>query len=453
MASDWVPQRCAGGRLTLHEPIGVGGMATVHLARLRTESGERTVAVKRPHARATADPSFVAMLLDEARLMLRIRHPNVVPTLEVLIEPSDVLLVMDYAHGESLAGVLATPSVGAEGVPVPIAVAILVDVARGLHAAHETRDDEGELLGIVHRDVSPQNILVGADGHSRVLDFGVAKAAGRLQTTRTGQLKGKIRYTAPEAFRGEVDRRADVYALAAVFWELLTGSRLVAAEGDGAAVRQILFEDPPPPSSVRSTLPRAIDAIAARGLARSPDDRYPSVRAFAEAIEAIAPAAPREHVAAWLARHVGAKLASRMAVVDAIERAPAPRGRGAVIVAVTAAATIALGVALLLGVGRPAKSAVRDEAPSRPPPAAEPAPSASVAAAVTPSAEPAASDAVLASTSSASPPVLAKTSPPKRPARTTPAAPPKRVDTNCDPPYDLDARGFRQFKPECVGAR
>jgi len=212
-------------RYRLHHELGRGAMASVHLGTLDGPHGfQRAVAIKRPHSFVYEDPALVRMLIDEARIASKISHPNVVATLDVVAGEGDLMLVMDYVHGVTLAHL-----VEAHKGPVdpPVAVAVIVGVLHGLHAAHEARGSSGEPLGIVHRDVSPQNILVGADGVARLADFGVAKAAGRLHTTQEGRVKGKVAYMAPEQVRAEpLDRRADIWAAGVVAWEVLAGRRL-----------------------------------------------------------------------------------------------------------------------------------------------------------------------------------------------------------------------------------
>src|SRR5580658_1265694 len=225
------------GRYALYEKIASGGMATVHIGRLLGPVGfTRTVAIKRMHPQFTGDPEFVSMFLDEARLAARIRHPNVVSTLDVVAMNGELFLVMDYVPGESLARLVRGATLRGERIPPAIAATIMVGVLHGLHAAHEARNDRGEPLEVVHRDVSPQNILVGIDGVSRVLDFGVAKAVGRLHTTRDGQLKGKLAYMAPEQLRGTTTRLTDVYAASIVLWEALTSKRPFQAENEAQMV-------------------------------------------------------------------------------------------------------------------------------------------------------------------------------------------------------------------------
>src|ERR1700733_14777693 len=181
------------GRYALYDEIAAGGMATVHLGRLIGPVGfSRTVAIKRLHQQYAKNPEFVAMFLDEARLAARIRHPNVVPTVDVVAMEEELFLVMEYIQGESLSRLFRAASVAAAPIPRSVAVTIMAGVLHGLHAAHEAKTEHGQPLDIVHRDVSPQNVLVGVDGVARVLDFGVAKAAHRVQTTQDGRIKGKL---------------------------------------------------------------------------------------------------------------------------------------------------------------------------------------------------------------------------------------------------------------------
>src|SRR5262245_25368485 len=179
-------------------------MATVHLAHFAGPLGfSRVVAAKRLHPHLVDDTDFKRMFLDEARLAARIRHPNVVPTLDVVVDGHEIILVMEYVHGESLFALRRTARERQQLIPLSVATAIMVSVLHGLHAAHEAKSENGDPLRIVHRDVSPQNILVGADGAVRVLDFGVAKAIQSRSEALPGTVKGKFSYMAPEVVRGE----------------------------------------------------------------------------------------------------------------------------------------------------------------------------------------------------------------------------------------------------------
>src|ERR1041385_2717351 len=191
------------GRYALFGEIASGGMATVHFGRLVGPVGfSRTVAIKRLHPQYAKDPEFVSMFLDEARLAARIQHPNVVTTLDVVALPNEVFLVMEYVQGESLSRLVKNTTKAGERMPWGHIVSVMAGMLHGLHAAHEAKSERREPLNIVHRDVSPQNVLVGTDGVARVLDFGVAKAAMRVGSTRDNQMKGKLSYMSPEQLNG-----------------------------------------------------------------------------------------------------------------------------------------------------------------------------------------------------------------------------------------------------------
>ena len=246
------------GRYELHGEIASGGMASVHYGRLIGTGGfQKTVAIKRLHRTMARDESFKKMILEEGSLAARVRHPNVVPPLDVLAEGGELLLVMEYVHGESLSRLLRAAWKSAEQVPLPVGAAILSNVLHGLHAAHEARDEAGKPLDIVHRDISPQNIIVGADGIARVIDFGIAKAVTSEEMTTQGTIKGKVPYLSPEQLEGEqATRRTDIYAAAVVFWEVLANRRLFNGADDGEILRQIMTMDVPPPSTFNPLVAR-----------------------------------------------------------------------------------------------------------------------------------------------------------------------------------------------------
>ena len=296
-------------------------MATVHLGRLLGPVGfARTVAIKRLHPQYAKDPDFVSMFVDEARLAARIRHPNVVATLDVVVLDGELFLVMDYVQGETLARLLRLQRERREQTPARIAIAVITQVLAGLHAAHEARNERAEPLGLVHRDMSPQNVMVGVDGVARVLDFGIAKAEGRVQTTREGQLKGKLSYVAPEQLKGDpVDRRTDVYATAVTLWEVLTGRRLFKAESEWQLVNMVMEAEVPAPSEYALAVPQELDAIVLRGLSRDPSDRYSSAFEMALALERVMPLASAREVGEWVQSIGGLALQQRAALVSEIE--------------------------------------------------------------------------------------------------------------------------------------
>lgn len=277
------------GRYELVAEIASGGMATVYLARLVGMGGFlRLLALKRLHPHLARDAEFVQMFLDEARLAALIHHPNVVSIQEVGESDGAYFLVMEYVEGDTLAQLLSQANADGANVPPGVAVRVMLDVLSGLHAAHELRDEQGQLTGLVHRDVSPQNILVGVDGISRITDFGVARAQSRLaSSTRVGQLKGKIAYMAPEQASGEegIDRRADVFAAGIVLWEVLTGRRLFKAENEAATLWRVVSEPIAPPSRYVFELDPRLSAVCMKALERDPSRRYQTCGEFADALE------------------------------------------------------------------------------------------------------------------------------------------------------------------------
>jgi len=313
------PQRL--GRYTVFAEIASGGMASVHLGRLMGSAGfSRTVAIKRLHPHLARNPDFVAMFLDEARLVSRIRHPNVVHTLDVVSDENELLIVMEYIQGESLARIIRAASTQGMKLPPTVASAILVGSLDGLHAAHEATSERGSPLNIVHRDISPQNIIVGSDGVARVLDFGVAKAAGRVHETKDGSVKGKFAYMSPEQLgRSEVDRRTDVFAAAIVLWETLTGERLFDGDNLAEIVNAVVNKEVSPPSARAPDLTPELDEVVLRGLSRDADRRYGSAHEFAVALEQVCRPASAREVAEWVEFLVGNTLRANRALVERIE--------------------------------------------------------------------------------------------------------------------------------------
>ncbi len=236
--------------------IASGGVGHVALAVKKEGSFERLYAVKRLRAEHREDADFRTMFFDEARLAGCVRHANVVSVIDVGEDDEGPFLVMDYVEGVPLSAIVRHAQRADGGVPMQIALRIVIEAARGLHAAHEALGPDGAPLALVHRDVSPQNILVGFDGVTRVTDFGVAKAFGRTTQTVTGVLKGKLGYMSPEQLRFEaLDRRADVFALGVVLYEVLSAVRLYRSVDEYDGVRRILEEPPPDIGEVREDAP------------------------------------------------------------------------------------------------------------------------------------------------------------------------------------------------------
>lgn len=310
------------GAYTLLGEIGAGGAATVHLARLSGPMGfTRTVAIKRLKSEIAHEQTFVNMLLDEARIGSRIRHSNVVSTLDVVVRGGEVLVVLDYVHGVSLAQLLSEVEARKASVPLGIAAAIIVGALYGIDAIHRTTDESGTRLDVIHRDVSPQNILVGVDGIARVADLGIAKARGRLQETATDTLKGKVGYLAPEQIKSETVQASDVFALSVVAWETLAGRRLFPGETRGEILANAMLARVPSLAKIRPEVPEALERAIRTGLARDPKKRHASAREMARAIEEAVPVANVDELGGWVLSLAGPTLARRDQMLAGAEAA------------------------------------------------------------------------------------------------------------------------------------
>ena len=326
-----------GGRYAVYDEVASGGMAAVFLAApLGPPSGiPPVVALKKLAAEFAKQPEFIAMFLDEAHLAEHVRHRNVVTTYEFLRTRDGLGIVMDLVVGEAFVRLLRRePGAVIDRPPIPVAVAVVLGALEGLHCAHEATDDAGRPLHLVHRDLSPHNILVGADGVARVIDFGVAKAVGRLQTSDLGVLKGKFAYMAPEQIRGAaVDRRADVYAAGIVLWEALTGTNLFRASPNQALLDQRSSGQAPivPPSLSQDSVSPQLDAIVMRALEFDPARRFETAQAMADVMRERLEVADDATVATWVRSRVGTKLdaleAKRRKIGESVTRSQATSSR------------------------------------------------------------------------------------------------------------------------------
>jgi len=275
------------GKYRLLAQLGRGGMAEVYLAIARGAKGvNKLVVLKVLRSHLAEDPDFVSMFVDEARIAARLNHSNIVQTYEVAEESSRHFIVMEYLEGRSLSQVESM--LKPERLPLDLALRIFADALAGLHHAHELRDLEGHTDGLVHRDVSPQNVFVTYDGQVKIVDFGIAKASNSNNHTKEGVIKGKIRYMAPEQVLGVyLDRRADIFAVGVMLWHALTGKRLWDGVTDEIAIMHRLVTNSPPlptPGSV-ADVPPELDAICSKAMAHSRDDRFATAAEFQDAIE------------------------------------------------------------------------------------------------------------------------------------------------------------------------
>ena len=259
-------------------------MGTLYLGRTEGPGGfERLAAIKIPHAHLSQDPSFVKMFLEEARISALLHHPNVVMVYEVGEHQGQHFIVMDYIHGENLNLALSRVWKNSKSFPYELAAYVIATATEGLHSVHELRGAGGRPLNVVHRDISPGNIMIGYDGSIRLMDFGIAKAADSLVNTRTGFRKGKASYMAPEQIRDlPLDRRADVFAMGIVLWETTTGRRLFKASNEVATIMRVLESNVPRPSSLCASYPMELERIVLKALQARPEHRYETARELAE---------------------------------------------------------------------------------------------------------------------------------------------------------------------------
>jgi serine/threonine-protein kinase len=273
------------GNYELLLELASGGMATVFLA--RSIDRDRLVAVKRPHKHLASDKQFLTMLLDEARVASAIDHPNVVRVRELAFEGGEPFIVLEYVEGCALSDLRKELSAADRAMATKVAVRIVLDALAGLHAAHELKDESGKPLGIIHRDISPHNVLVGIDGTGRLTDFGIAKAEDRLQVTRTHEVKGKLAYLAPERVdkRRTCTRQSDIFSMAVVLWECLAGRRLFRSEDAVDTLEEVLHAPIPRLRQLGANVPPALDDALMRALSRDLAIRYKTAAEFACAIQ------------------------------------------------------------------------------------------------------------------------------------------------------------------------
>jgi hypothetical protein len=277
------------GKYKLVRLIASGGMAEVYLARQAGAAGfEKLVCLKRILPHLARDKQFVEMFLNEARLAARLDHPNIVSIFDLGEANGNYFIAMEFIDGPSLRAAAKRALERGERLPIPEIVKIVSMAAAGLHYAHELADAGGKPLGLVHRDISPDNVLVHRNGAAKVVDFGIAKAANSSSSTRTGTLKGKVAYMPPEQLRGDpLDRRTDVFALGVVLYELLAGQRPWAGDSEVSLIGRIMTEDPPPLSTLRPDAPAGLVAVLDRALAKDREARYASCHDLQADLEAL----------------------------------------------------------------------------------------------------------------------------------------------------------------------
>lgn len=324
-----------GGYDVLAE-LEAGGMGDVLIARKRSVAGfERLVALKTIREDLGNLESLKTMFADEARLLARLHHSGIAQVYDFGEDAGRLFLAMEYVAGVDF------DELSERRVPAAIACLAMAEALRALHAAHELRDLHGADLGVVHRDVSPGNLMLTYEGSVKVLDFGIALMRGRrAPVTEFGTLKGKPPYMSPEQVKSQaIDRRTDVFSASAVLWELLAGERLFSGDSIYAIARAIELEAPPPPSSRRGDLPPGLDEVVLRGLAKEPGDRHQTALALAEDLELVA--AGSEPLASFARRELAAERAEHERyIAELLRDRPASRrvGRGTAVHTVPAIA-------------------------------------------------------------------------------------------------------------------
>jgi serine/threonine protein kinase len=306
--------------------IGRGGMAEVFLAVACEATVSKLVVLKRIWPELASDPTFAAMFLDEARLSVRMSHPNVVQTHEVTEQDGRLTIAMEYLDGQPLTRVQNRLSAarGATELTLALRLRIIIEILAGLGHVHDLTDYDGRPLGVVHRDVSPHNVFITYDGHVKLVDFGVAKMVAASQETRPGTIKGKLAYMAPDQLRPQaqaqtIDRRADLFSVGVILWELLSGRRMWQGMTEVTIVRHLSYGLPLPPLRPMTALPSGLEDVCRKALAMNPDDRYASAGEMEHALQGMLPLVADSHT-----RHLGKLVsmafarerAERQAVID-----------------------------------------------------------------------------------------------------------------------------------------
>jgi serine/threonine-protein kinase len=287
-------------------PVGQGGMASVHVGRLGGLAGfEKLVAIKVVHQHLMNERAFLEMFFDEARLAAQIKHPNVAETYALCEEDGLYYMVGELVLGQNLRTVIRRGESTSKPLSLGQIAFIGAEVCRGLHAAHDVRGPDGEVLGLVHRDVTPRNVLISYSGHVKLIDFGVAWAKGKLSHTRSGAVKGKMAYMSPEQLRGfALDRRSDIYSLGVVLYVLTTGTHPFPGASAAERMTRIVEGKFSPPRAVKPELPEELERIILEAMAYSVDDRFENAEAMAEELEAFLRARGEPAGAGALSKHM-----------------------------------------------------------------------------------------------------------------------------------------------------
>src|SRR5438477_8997711 len=318
------------GKYYLLERINVGGMAEVFKAKaFGVEGFERLLAVKRILPNIAEDEEFIAMFIDEAKIAVQLQHANIAQIFDLGKVEESFFIALEHVHGKDLRSIFDRLRGKGDVMPISQACYVMMQVCEGLDYAHNKRDAQGRELHLVHRDISPQNVLIGYEGEVKLIDFGIAKAAGKASKTQAGILKGKFGYMSPEQVRGlPIDRRSDIFAVGIVLYELLTGERLFIGESDFSTLEKVRNVEILPPSSYNRKIPPELERIALKALAKDPEDRYQNAIDLHDDLQAFLYTAgefySRKDLAAWMKRMFPGEIEEENAKADFYRRVVAP---------------------------------------------------------------------------------------------------------------------------------
>src|SRR3954469_15532187 len=318
------------GKYYLLERINVGGMAEVFKAKtFGVEGFERLLAVKRILPNIAEDEEFITMFIDEAKIAVQLQHANIAQIFDLGKVDDSFFIALEYVHGRDLRSIFDRMRNKAESLPIAMACYVIMQVCEGLDYAHNKRDAQGRELHLVHRDVSPQNVLIGYEGECKLIDFGIAKAAGKAGKTQAGILKGKFGYMSPEQVRGlPIDRRSDIFAVGIVLYELLTNERLFVGESDFSTLEKVRNVEILPPSSYNKKIPDELERIVLKALAKDPEDRYQNAIDLHDDLQAFLHTAgefySRKDLAGWMKKTFGKEIEDETAKLEGYRQLKPP---------------------------------------------------------------------------------------------------------------------------------
>src|ERR1041384_7785636 len=318
------------GKYFLLERINVGGMAEVFKAKtFGVEGFERLLAVKRILPNIAEDEEFITMFIDEAKIAVQLQHANIAQIFDLGKVDESFFIALEFVHGRDLRSIFDRMRNKGDSLPIAMACYVTMQVCEGLDYAHNKRDAQGRELNLVHRDISPQNVLIGYEGEVKLIDFGIAKAAGKASKTQAGILKGKFGYMSPEQVRGlPIDRRSDIFSVGIVLYELLTGERLFMGESDFSTLEKVRNVEILPPSNYNKTIPEELERIALKALAKDPEDRYQNAIDLHDDLQAFmytkGELYSRKDLAAWMKKMFPAEIEEENAKMEQFRQVVAP---------------------------------------------------------------------------------------------------------------------------------